>query len=128
MAVHAPDTALSPVVAQYAPGVHGGDVDRPVLAQKPPTAHGVCVALDEPAAGMNASETASLRQLIVSIRDAGTTVLLIEHDVRLVMGLCDRIAVLDQGRLIAEGVPAEVRCNPAVIEAYLGAPAEGAPA
>ena len=48
MAVHAPETADSPWVAQYAPGVHGGDVDRPVLAQKPPTAHGVCAALDEP--------------------------------------------------------------------------------
>lgn len=79
------------------------------------------LALDEPAAGMNATETDSLKTLLQTIRSHGVTVLLIEHDVKLVMGICDRIAVLDYGKKIAEGVPSEVRNNPAVIAAYLGA-------
>ncbi|HET7833059.1 MAG TPA: ABC transporter ATP-binding protein [Gallionella sp.] len=78
------------------------------------------LALDEPAAGMNATETASLKTLLQTIRASGVTVLLIEHDVKLIMGLCDRVAVLDYGKKIAEGVPDEVRRNPAVIAAYLG--------
>lgn len=79
------------------------------------------LALDEPAAGMNANETAALRTLIEGLRKDGITILLIEHDVKLVMGLCDRVAVLDYGQKIAEDVPVQVRRNPAVIEAYLGA-------
>jgi len=79
------------------------------------------LCLDEPAAGMNGTETAELRDLIDGIRRDGTTILLIEHDVKLVMGLCDRVAVLDYGALVIEDVPAVVQKDQRVIEAYLGA-------
>lgn len=83
------------------------------------------LCLDEPAAGFNPAEKDDLMGLIRTIRDDGYTVLLIEHDMRLVMGVTDRIVVLEFGRKIAEGLPAEIRENPAVIAAYLGVPDDG---
>jgi branched-chain amino acid transport system ATP-binding protein len=79
--------------------------------------------LDEPAAGMNPQESEDLLQTVRHIRDQfGMTVLLIEHDMKFVMNLCERIVVLDHGEEIARGVPSEIRNNPKVIEAYLGEP------
>ncbi|GAB2900151.1 ABC transporter ATP-binding protein [Paralcaligenes sp. KSB-10] len=76
--------------------------------------------LDEPVAGMNSAEKTELMAQIIGIKQRGYSIFLIEHDMRFVMGLCDRIAVLNFGRIIAEGPPEEIRNNPQVIEAYLG--------
>lgn len=82
--------------------------------------------LDEPVAGMNPSEKTELMREIINIKERGFSIFMIEHDMRFVMGLCDRIAVLNFGRIIAEGTPNEIKNNPEVIEAYLGKEDEAA--
>lgn len=76
--------------------------------------------LDEPAAGMNPAETMELMRFIKSLNDSGITIIVIEHDMKFIMNLCDRIIVLNYGRMLSQGTPAQISKDPAVIEAYLG--------
>jgi branched-chain amino acid transport system ATP-binding protein len=96
-----------------------GDQRRLEIARALATGPSLLI-LDEPAAGLNEQETQELVNLIREIRQTGVTVLLIEHDMKMVMGLCERIVVVDHGAMIAEGTPAEIQKNRAVINAYLG--------
>jgi len=84
------------------------------------------ILLDEPFTGMNPEETARMMTLVRDVRNRGITVMLVEHDMQAIMGLCDTITVMNFGSLLAEGTPLEVRTNPQVIEAYLGSPAHAA--
>jgi branched-chain amino acid transport system ATP-binding protein len=97
------------------------DVLRAVIARP------LLLLLDEPAAGLNDGETAELAALLLAVRDSGIAIMLVEHNMPLVMGIADHVLVLDAGRLVAEGSPAEIAANPQVIAAYLGSEAEGRP-
>jgi branched-chain amino acid transport system ATP-binding protein len=116
---------LAPLAHEQAGSLSYGDQRRLEIARALATRPRLLL-LDEPAAGMNPTEKRELMEMIRSLRPRfGLTVLLIEHDMKVIMGVCERILVLDYGKTIASGTPEEIRKNPAVIQAYLGGNASG---
>ena len=113
------ELGLADVINEFAKNLPYGAQRRLEIARALAT-EPLILLLDEPAAGMNPQETRELDELICRIRDKGLSILLIEHDMKLVMSLSDHIFVMDYGRKIADGTPEEIRANPAVIKAYLG--------
>jgi ABC-type branched-subunit amino acid transport system ATPase component len=106
--------------AEAAPGSLPHGIQRRIEIARAMAARPRLLLLDEPAAGLNGEEVQQLARIVRSIRDSGTTVVLIEHNMGLVMSLCEHVTVLSSGGVIAEGTPAEVVAAPEVIEAYLG--------
>lgn len=119
---HLQELGLAHLAGEKAGGLAYGQQRRLEIARALAT-HPRLLLLDEPAAGMNPQETNELAELVRKLRERHSlTIFLIEHDMKFVMGLCERIKVLDYGISIAEGTPAEIQSNPAVIKAYLGEP------